>query len=477
LQNISKKLNLISTESTTTSNNRNYNNNNNNNNNNNTNTNSTSKQDYETYDYEQIKKIGPSLTGLVNLGNTCYLNSIIQSLFACKKFVKSLIEIDVQQLNEAAENDFSFLNQLKILFSIMLLTQRPAVKATNFVKHCTPSWFRFGQQQDSSEFLIFLLDNLDEQLKKFDPIFINLVKKSFGIQLKTECKCSNCNTTTARNDVCFYIPLSFHTKAIDKKIPLKSLINHFFEVENLSSETGNSYFCTNCNSLQNAFKQIYLSRNEEMNVYPPDYLIFTLNRFIYQANNDGSVQNNLKIMEQVDYPTKIEINTYDVDNKLITETYCLHSIVVHSGSSLHYGHYYTYMVCQFDSNETNENWYLANDSKISKISYESLSSNQNLFKDDTPYLLFYSKLSISNLTVEQTSLNIENKLNIQVQSKRLIEMIEQDNKIFENEEKNRILKSKKTSQNDDKYSSTSKIYYSSKDDDDDQSGGGGGFNF
>ena len=99
---------------------------------------------------------------------------------------------------------------------------------------------------------------------------------------------------------------------------------------------------------------------------------------------------------------------------------------------------------------------------------------QNLFKDDTPYLLFYSKLSSPNLT-GQTLINENNKSNIQVHSKKLIEIIEQDNKVFENEEKNRLLKSKKTSQNDDKYSAMSKIYYSSKDDDDDQSGGGGGF--
>ena len=202
------------------------------------------------------------------------------------------------------------------------MTKRPSIKATNFVKSCTPSWFRCGQQQDSSEFLNFLLDNLDEELKRTSGSNsgTSLVRDSFGIQLRTECTCSNCDSKTSRIDTSFYLPLSFSQTG---PTSLQKLVEHFFEPEPLTSENGNSYFCSKCNSLQNATKRIKFTRDNEIS--PPDYLLLTLNRFVYKVTN-GTVEGNIKIMDNVDLQPQIELNVYE-DEICSNEKYVIHAIV------------------------------------------------------------------------------------------------------------------------------------------------------
>lgn len=100
-----------------------------------------------------------------------------------------------------------------------------------------------------------------------------------------------------------------------EKKSIQKLVDNFFEVEKLTSEAGNSYFCSHCNSLQNASKQIVFTRDDDKNLVPPEYLVLTLNRFIYTVA-EGSVGQNTKIMENIDYPKVIEIKTYTNSNEV-----------------------------------------------------------------------------------------------------------------------------------------------------------------
>lgn len=125
---------------------------------------------------------------------------------------------------------------------------------------------------------------------------------------------------------------------------------------------------------------------------------------------------------------------------------------MHSGSSLHYGHYYTFL-----RNSDNEafQWHQANDSSMTKVSLENLLRTQNIFKDDTPYIVFYERIKANPLMTNNSKVEVR---------KKLTEIIEQDNQIFEAEEKNRVFNKPKSHQF---IGPLNKNSYSSKDDDDD----------
>ncbi|KAK7476728.1 hypothetical protein BaRGS_00032021 [Batillaria attramentaria] len=95
-------------------------------------------------------------TGLFNLGNTCYMNSILQTLFMCDEFRR-------QTLARVPYPEEELLDKLQQVFASLHLSQRPAVAPMKFLAASRPPWFTPGQQQDCSEFLKFLLDQIHEQ--------------------------------------------------------------------------------------------------------------------------------------------------------------------------------------------------------------------------------------------------------------------------------------------------------------------------
>uniref|UniRef100_A0A4W5NQK0 Ubiquitin specific peptidase 38 n=1 Tax=Hucho hucho TaxID=62062 RepID=A0A4W5NQK0_9TELE len=99
-------------------------------------------------------------TGLINLGNTCYMNSIIQTLFSATDFRRHVLSL---RLNDATAN--TLMKKLQLLFTFLSHTQRAAYAPRVFFEASRPPWFNAGSQQDCSEYLRFLLDRLHEEEK------------------------------------------------------------------------------------------------------------------------------------------------------------------------------------------------------------------------------------------------------------------------------------------------------------------------
>uniref|UniRef100_A0A1S4H3T3 Uncharacterized protein n=2 Tax=Anopheles gambiae TaxID=7165 RepID=A0A1S4H3T3_ANOGA len=325
--------------------------------------------------------------GLVNLGNTCYMNSVVQALAMTKQFCTEVL------LKQIDAPPFSEIQQL---LALLIHSRRPELTPRAVLASTRPPGFAPGYQQDSSEFLSYLLDRLHEQEKKIlngnvtqqhntsalissngsGTIATNstktLVQKTFEGQLSVGCLCTVCNSTNHTTETFRSLDLSFPedsdlSAAGDGTHSVQKLLDYFCSSEKLVGE--NQYFCDRCRQLRDCERSVTVA-------VPPQNLILTIKHFRY----DQSRNLRAKLMNKILHNEDISLTITDEAGHCRQLHYRNYAVVVHYGTSMDSGHYYTY------AQDGTGTWFKFNDNYVTECTTSEL---QNIPSPNTPYILFY----------------------------------------------------------------------------------------
>ena len=325
---------------------------------------------------EKIKNVYENLNGLINLGNTCYMNTCLQFLIHCKPFLRRLYQkIPTRVLSR----DFYDLCELQ---ANSTQPNSPFKLKRNFAhKHLLYSNYN---QHDSQEFCRLLLDDmsrelnrvislpkyeeLDEKnkdkneiLKEFNELFKkredSIIVDTFYLQIINTFECK-CGYKTYSFENLLDIPLIFPEKYKEKSIELYELIENYFNEEKINW----NLICPGCNKKNiTHIKKSFFS-------HLPDILIISLQRYNMKKNTKNDIP--------VDFVPNLNLNKF-ADKELCNfQKYKLINVINHKGN-INSGHYFSYVNIKGD-------WYEFNDNFCGPI-------NTMKYVSSTAYVLIYEK--------------------------------------------------------------------------------------
>ncbi|BES94801.1 ubiquitin carboxyl-terminal hydrolase [Nesidiocoris tenuis] len=357
----------------------------------------TSPRHLRTISTSSLKKELPTannsngLSGLRNLGNTCFLNSVVQCLSNTKLLREFLLSRDYVSEIRTSDNRGSLIKSFGDVVTELWSDEGKVINTSAFksqIQRYAPRFMGYNQQ-DAQEFLRYLLEGLHEDINRvavkpknlpeIDDDLSESVKASeawkqylridnsrivdlFVGQLKSTLMCTTCQHASTTFEAFWDLSLPLPNSMSNSTIRLSQCLEHFTKEEVLDGHEMPT--CSKCKTRRKCTKRFSIQKF-------PKILVLHLKRF-------SPSERYRKLSATVDFPlTNLDMSAYSSTKQ--SSTYNLYAVSNHSGTA-YSGHYTAYCL-----HSGTGQWYEFNDSRVSSISPRNVVSSE-------AYLLFYEQV-------------------------------------------------------------------------------------
>ncbi|KAF0902783.1 hypothetical protein E2562_019112 [Oryza meyeriana var. granulata] len=297
--------------------------------------------------------------GLLNCGNSCFANVVLQCLSCTRPLAAYLLGTDHSRECYKRHEDWCFLCELQCHIQRASESIHPFAPK-NILSHLPNIGgnLGFGRQEDAHEFMRFAIDKMQSACldefggeKAVDPSTqeTTLIQHIFGGRLQSQVQCTTCGMVSNRYENMMDLTVEIHGDADS----LEECLDQFTAVEWLDGD--NKYKCDGCSD--------YVKAQKRLTVYQaPNILTITLKRF--QSGRFG------KLNKRVTFPMKLDLTPY-MSSTDGSDQYDLYAVVVHLDmlNASFFGHYICYI------KNYRGRWYKIDDCKVMAVDEEEENSS------------------------------------------------------------------------------------------------------